>query len=56
VGLITQAEQANQIIEGGQADIILLAREFLRKPYWPLHAEQKLRGKAHAPIQYERAY
>lgn len=42
VGLITSAEQAEQIIVTGQADIVLLAREMLRNPYWAMHAAKKL--------------
>ncbi|MBK7631737.1 MAG: NADH:flavin oxidoreductase/NADH oxidase [Ignavibacteriales bacterium] len=42
VGLITTAEQAEQIINSAQADIVLLAREMLRDPYWALHAAKKL--------------
>lgn len=42
VGLITTAEQAEQIIVTGQADIVLLAREMLRNPYWVMHAAKKL--------------
>ena len=38
VGMITSPEQADQIVRLGQADLILMAREFLRHPYWPLHA------------------
>jgi 2,4-dienoyl-CoA reductase-like NADH-dependent reductase (Old Yellow Enzyme family) len=38
VGLITEPEQADEIVRSGQADIVLLARELLRDPYWPLHA------------------
>ena len=38
VGLITEAEQAEAIVAGGRADLVLLARELLRDPYWPLHA------------------
>jgi 2,4-dienoyl-CoA reductase-like NADH-dependent reductase (Old Yellow Enzyme family) len=55
VGMITQAAQAEKIIRGGQADIVLLAREMLRDPYWPLHAAAQL-GKAISwPVQYLRA-
>jgi 2,4-dienoyl-CoA reductase-like NADH-dependent reductase (Old Yellow Enzyme family) len=57
VGLITHAEQAENILEQEQADLILMAREFLRSPYFPLHAANEL-GAAEAvpwPIQYERA-
>jgi 2,4-dienoyl-CoA reductase-like NADH-dependent reductase (Old Yellow Enzyme family) len=56
VGLITTPEQADQIISTGQADIILIARESLRDPNWPLHAVKTLGHKVHAPKQYERAF
>ncbi|HZD47823.1 MAG TPA: NADH:flavin oxidoreductase/NADH oxidase [Silvibacterium sp.] len=55
VGMITGPEQADQIIRTGQADLVLLAREFLRDPYWPLHAADALRQKIEWPIQYARA-
>ncbi len=57
VGLITNAAQADQIIRTGQADMVLLARELLRDPYWPARAAREL-GKAvtKAPIQYQRAW
>jgi 2,4-dienoyl-CoA reductase-like NADH-dependent reductase (Old Yellow Enzyme family) len=55
VGLITEAEQAEQIIASGQADVVLLARELLRDPYWPLHAARKLGVDVKWPGQYERA-
>ncbi|HWL16420.1 MAG TPA: NADH:flavin oxidoreductase/NADH oxidase, partial [Opitutus sp.] len=42
VGLITQPEQANEIVQSGKADLVLLAREFLRDPYWPAHAARAL--------------
>lgn len=42
VGYITQAEQANQIIQSGMADIVLLAREMLRDPFWTMHAAKEL--------------
>lgn len=42
VGLITEPEQANEIIAQGQADVVLLPRELLRNPYWPLHAARML--------------
>ena len=38
VGMITEPQQANDIIANGKADMVLLAREMLRDPYWPLHA------------------
>lgn len=56
VGMITAAEQADQIIRNGQADLIFMAREFLRDPYWPLHAARKLRQEIIGPAQYGRAF
>ncbi len=55
VGLITRAEQADAIISHGQADVVLLARELLRDPYWPLHAADQLEQKFPWPAQYLRA-
>jgi len=55
VGLITQAEQADGIIRSGQADAVLLARELLRDPYWPLHAADVLAQETPWPAQYLRA-
>lgn len=54
VGLITSPQQANSIIASEQADIVLLAREMLRDPYWPLHAAQELGYKMEWPSQYLR--
>lgn len=58
VGLITAPEQADQIIRTGQADLILLARELLRDPNWPLRAAQRLGVDASEliPKQYQRAW
>jgi len=56
VGMITSAEQADTILRTGQADLVILAREFLRDPYWPHHAAAKLRAKAFPPVQYGRAF
>jgi len=56
VGLITQPMQADDIIRNGRADIVLLAREMLRDPYWPLHAARVLRANAPVPSQYLRAF
>ncbi len=56
VGLITSPEQADQIIRNGQADLVMLARELLRDPYWPLHAARTLKVEAKVPSQYLRAY
>jgi 2,4-dienoyl-CoA reductase-like NADH-dependent reductase (Old Yellow Enzyme family) len=55
VGLITQPEQAEQIIASGQADAVLLARELLRDPYWPQRAAKALGAQAPWPSQYGRA-
>lgn len=55
VGMITEPAQADQIVRSGQADLVLLARELLRHPYWPLHAAQELRQTAGWPVQYIRA-
>ena len=52
VGFITQPAQAEQIIATGQADAILMAREFLRQPYWPLHAAKALNVDIPWPSQY----
>jgi 2,4-dienoyl-CoA reductase-like NADH-dependent reductase (Old Yellow Enzyme family) len=56
VGLITEPLQADGIIRSGQADMILLAREFLRDPYWPLHASRVLGVATEPPVQYSRAF
>ena len=55
VGMITDPAQADSILRTGQADVILLAREMLRDPYWPLRAANALRQPASWPVQYERA-
>ena len=56
VGLITEAHQADEIVRSGQADLVLLAREFLRDPYFPLHAARELGVKPEPPTQYLRAF
>jgi len=56
VGLITEPLQADGIIKHGQADMVLLAREFLRDPYWPLHASRVLGVAMDPPVQYARAF
>jgi len=55
VGMITEPTQANRIVKNGQADVVLLARELLRDPYWPLHAASELERPATWPVQYLRA-
>ena len=55
VGMITDAHQAEHILRTGQADVVLLARELLRDPYWPLHAAKQLGDAVSWPPQYLRA-
>jgi 2,4-dienoyl-CoA reductase-like NADH-dependent reductase (Old Yellow Enzyme family) len=55
VGLITSPQQADTIVRSGQADVVLLARELLRDPHWPLRAARELRHEIPWPPQYERA-
>ena len=56
VGLITEARQADAIIREGRADLVLMAREFLRSPQWPLHAARELGIEPSLPKQYERGF
>ena len=55
VGLITDARQAEAIVAGGKADLVLLAREMLRDPYWPLHAARAVGVDLRWPDPYLRA-
>jgi 2,4-dienoyl-CoA reductase-like NADH-dependent reductase (Old Yellow Enzyme family) len=55
VGMITSAAQAEHIIATGQADAVLIARELLRDPYWPLRAARELGQSISWPVQYLRA-
>ena len=55
VGLITSAEQAENILQNQQADLIFFARELLRDPYFPVHAAKALGIDVAWPLQYERA-
>lgn len=52
VGLITEARHANEIVTEGSADLVFLARELLREPYWALKAEQELGAEPTWPISY----
>jgi NADPH2 dehydrogenase len=56
VGLITDAAQANQILLNEQADLVFLARELLRNPYWPSYAAKQLNISIPSPKQYARAW
>lgn len=55
VGMITDPVQAEQIVATGLADAVVLAREMLRNPYWPLMAAHALKAEVSWPVQYERA-
>jgi len=55
VGMITEAKQAEDIIQSEQADVVIIARELLRDPYFPLRAAHQLGYKVKWPVQYERA-
>ena len=55
VGLIREAKQAEEIIAKEHADMVLLAREMLRDPYWPLHAAKQLGVRGDWASQYSRA-
>jgi len=55
VGMITSPVQAEHIIRTGQADAVIIAREFLRDPYWPLRAARELEQPIAWPVQYLRA-
>ena len=55
VGMITEPEQAEQIIASGAADVVFLARAMLRDPHWPQHAARALGDEARWPDQYRRA-
>ena len=55
VGMITSAEQAEEILAKEEADFIIMAREMLRDPYFPMHAAQQLGADLEWPQQYQRA-
>ncbi len=55
VGLITTAAEAQSLVAEGRADLVLLARELLRQPYWPLHVARELGRDLTWPAQYARA-
>lgn len=55
VGMITSGRQAEQILSEGKADLIIIGREFLRDPYFPLHAARELGEDISFPQQYARA-
>jgi 2,4-dienoyl-CoA reductase-like NADH-dependent reductase (Old Yellow Enzyme family) len=55
VGLITEVQQADEIIKNGDADLVFLARELLREPYWAFKAQRELGLPPALPVQYGRA-
>ena len=55
VGMIFEPAQADQIVRNGEADVVLIARELLRDPYWPLRAARELGTPMSWPAQYLRA-
>ena len=56
VGMISTPRQADEIVRAGDADVVLMAREFLRDPYFPLHAAKALGEAFPPPVQYGRAF
>ena len=52
VGMITEPQQANEIVTSGAADLVFVGREMLRDPYWAIHAQDALRGESAWPIPY----
>ena len=56
VGLLTEPGQANAVVESGKADLVLLARAFLRDPYWPIRAAEQLGVKVRIAPQYLRGF
>ena len=55
VGMITEPMQAEKVLADGHADVVLLARELLRDPHWPLRAAAELGADIDWPSQYLRA-
>ncbi|WP_312900618.1 NADH:flavin oxidoreductase/NADH oxidase [Chryseobacterium taichungense] len=56
VGMITEAQQADEIITSGKADLVVIAREHLRDPYFAIHAAKELGVETEIPWQYQRAF
>jgi len=56
VGMITDAAQAERILREGKADVVILARQLLRDPYWPRRAIAELGRDPQWPSQYTRAF
>lgn len=56
VGLITQPEHAEEILQNERADLVFLGRVLLRDPYWPIRASRELGDLVELPKPYERSY
>jgi NADPH2 dehydrogenase len=56
VGMITSPLHAEEILKNDRADLVFLARELLRDPYWPYRAAKELRTEIKSPVQYERGW
>ncbi|WP_424237209.1 NADPH dehydrogenase NamA [Bhargavaea ginsengi] len=56
VGLIEEPAHAEEIVQNGRADLVLLGRELLRDPYWPRRAAKELGAETQAPVQYGRGW
>jgi len=56
VGMITDAQQANEIIADGKADMVIIAREYLRNPHFAINAAKELSLETDIPWQYKRGY
>ncbi|PZU16193.1 MAG: oxidoreductase, partial [Chryseobacterium sp.] len=56
VGMITSAKQANEIISDNKADLVIIAREHLRDPYFAIHSAIELELDTEIPWQYKRAF
>ena len=56
VGMITEAKQAQKILDDGDADVVIMARELLRDPYFPRRAAKELGATITPPLQYSRAW
>jgi 2,4-dienoyl-CoA reductase-like NADH-dependent reductase (Old Yellow Enzyme family) len=54
--MITTARQADEIVRTGRADVVLMARQMLRDPYFALHAARELGANQPPPVQYLRAF
>jgi 2,4-dienoyl-CoA reductase-like NADH-dependent reductase (Old Yellow Enzyme family) len=56
VGVITQPKFAERVLQDGEADVVFLARELIRRPNWAFHAARELGVAVHPPVQYERGW